>query len=113
MTYSPDGRRLLSGGLSVDMVLWDAQTGAMFARLTGMGGERVSAAFSPDGALLLTATLNGPVAVWDMATGARHDLVTGADRPLFVDWSPDGFAMLFVDAGGPVYVWGIGGASDG
>lgn len=108
LTYSPDGRYLLSGGLVPDMTLWDTETGEAFARLSDLGGDRVSAAFSPDGALLLTSAITGNVTLWDMDTGDRYDLEVGADRPLFVDWSPDGYVMIFVDASGPIYVWGVG-----
>jgi WD40 repeat protein len=113
LMYSPDGRYLINGGAIPDMLVWDAQSGELVARLPGIGGNRTSAVFSPDGDLLLVSVLDGPVTLWDMTSISdeavvRADLQVGTNRVLYVDWTDDGFLMLFFDALGPIYVWGIG-----
>jgi WD40 repeat protein len=75
--FSPDGRRLVTGGgLRVDqntadatVVVWDAESGGELARLPGHGGGAWQMAFTPDGSRLIVTCARGPTKIWDAETG--------------------------------------------
>src|SRR5258708_1846468 len=60
VTYSPDGKRLMSGAED-EVKLWDAETGAELLALK-RGGRR-GVVFSPDGHRLVSA--GDDVTIWD------------------------------------------------
>ena len=55
LAYSPDGKTIASGGRDTFVRLWDVETGALKAKLTGHTGDVNSLAFSPDGKTLASA----------------------------------------------------------
>jgi WD40 repeat protein/tetratricopeptide (TPR) repeat protein/tRNA A-37 threonylcarbamoyl transferase component Bud32 len=99
LAFSPDGRRLASGGTvqvpgkqAVGKVtIWDVGTGDRGLTLRGHTKSVQGVAFSPDGQRL-ASTGDGTVKVWEAATGRevlclRGDLsLSGGD----VTFSPDG-----------------------
>jgi WD40 repeat protein len=65
LTYSLDGRFLLSGGLDGQVVVWDARTGLERRRFDWGVGPVYALACAPDG-MTLAAAGDGGVAVWDV-----------------------------------------------
>lgn len=114
LRYSPDSQYLLSGGAGVpDMSLWSAADGRLAAKLPGVGGDRVSAAFSPDGSLVVTSALSGSASLWNLSSIRgqsleRADLDTRGAAILAVDWSADNRLITLFGALTSVYLWGIG-----
>jgi WD40 repeat protein len=111
MQYSPDGQRLLTGGRTTDMLVWNSTDGSLFTRLPNLGGDSISADFSADSTVIVTARFNRGVSLWNL-----NDIVDGVPRLaelttpptiLFADWTDDGRTLLFVDSTGTVYLWGI------
>ena len=49
MAFSPDGRRLATGGEENTVKIWDVQTGRELHTLRGHNGDVYAVAFSPDG----------------------------------------------------------------
>jgi WD40 repeat protein len=71
------------------------------ARVTGMGGTVVTAAFSPDGQVVALAAADGPVDLWDVKAGKRlHTLLGRQGQGVRVAFSPDGKTVASV---GPDY----------
>jgi WD40 repeat protein/predicted Ser/Thr protein kinase len=71
LTFSPDGRRLITGGESSrDVVkLWDPESGRELAALTGepgtyYGGTFYGVGFSPDGNTLYAGSFSGTLLLW-------------------------------------------------
>ena len=76
LAYSPDGKTLASGAFQ-EVVLWDAETGAIRRRLTGFADRVVALDFSHDGKLLATGggvpTADGEIKIFDVASGKLVD----------------------------------------
>ena len=72
LAYSPDGKTLASGAFQ-EVLVWDAQTGAIRQRLTGFADRVVALDFSHDGKLLATGggapTADGEIKIFDVAGG--------------------------------------------
>jgi WD40 repeat protein/serine/threonine protein kinase len=74
VAFSPDGKRLASGGWDRIVHVWDAQTGQELLKYKGHSGMIWTVAFSPDGSRLASGALDGTFKVWDATTTpeARH-----------------------------------------
>jgi WD40 repeat protein len=112
MAFAPDGRYLINGGQTPDMMIWNADTAALAARLPGVGSDRISMAFSPDGEMLVTSVLGRGVTLWNLTTITDETvnnavLDTGDTLILDVDWSADSQLLMLFGAMGSIYVWGI------
>ena len=78
-SYSPDGTKIVSGGLDKTVRLWNAMTGTEIMTLRGHGDRSIrpefspvsSVAFSPDGKLIVSGSYDCTVKIWDVETGAE------------------------------------------
>ena len=99
MSYSPDGTKIVSGGLDKTVRVWDANTGAEIMTLRGHGeypddpelSPVSSVAFSPDGELIISGGSDSTVKIWNARTGAEVMTMRGhTSLVLDVAFSPDG-----------------------
>jgi WD40 repeat protein len=94
LAYSPDGKTLASGAFQ-EVILWDAQTGAIRQRLTGFADRVVALDFSHDGKRLATGggapTADGEIKLFEVAGGKLVvDIKNGHSDTVFgVRFSPD------------------------
>ncbi|MFC1636982.1 protein kinase, partial [Planctomycetota bacterium] len=108
MSYSPDGTRIISGGLDKTVRVWNAITGAEIMTLRGHGdfsdypelSPVSSVAFSPDGQLIVSGSYDSTVKIWNVGTGA--EVMTMREHSHIVNdvtFSPDGkcFASASAD----------------
>ncbi len=68
VSLSPDGRWVASAGPDDVARVWDADTGALRAVLTGHTARVASVDFSPDSGTLATGSWDGAARLWDMAS---------------------------------------------
>jgi hypothetical protein len=101
LTFSPDGKVLMTQGTGPRVQLWDAESGQEVGSVECWYTAGRSAAFSPDGRLLATLHPTFPRAVrlWDVASGQevrRFDVAAKAPRN--VCFSADGKTLALTDA---------------
>src|SRR5207248_2108760 len=78
VAFSPDGRRLASGGEDRSSIISDVTSGQELFRFSGHAGLASSVAFSPDGLLLASGNFGGAPKVWDAQTGHPVHTLAGA-----------------------------------
>ena len=111
LTFSPDGRTLVSGSRDNTIKLWDVTTGQELRALKGHPGRVNSVALSPDGKTLLSgsaasfgATGGGQLMLWDVATGRElRTLLKGSNEVNSVAFTPDG--QVAASAGETIKLW--------
>jgi WD40 repeat protein len=67
VAFSPDGKRIVSGGGDETVKVWDASTGKETLSLKGHTDSIFSVAFSPDGKRIVSGSWDKTVKVWDVA----------------------------------------------
>jgi len=81
VAFSPDGKRVLSGGKEDKTVrLWDVDTGKELRRFEGHTSFVVRVAFSPDGRRALSASFDDTLRLWDVATGKELRRLQGPEN---------------------------------
>jgi WD40 repeat protein len=69
IAVSPDGRRIVSGGLDATVRIWEADTGKALREFPGHITPVTSVAFSPDGRWIASGGLDYKVRLWETDTG--------------------------------------------
>lgn len=92
--------------------VWEAASGKELfkARLTGMGGIVVAAAFSPDGDLVALSAGDGPIDLWEVKTGKRQQTLLGRKgQGVRVAFAPDGKTVASIGPDYRIQRWSIDG----
>ncbi len=96
---APDGSWLATLEDGGRIRVWDADTGARTAVLTGPPGTITSVAVAPDGTWLATGDDSGTVRIWDRDSGAQIAVLTGHPGPITnIVPAPDGTWLATVGA---------------
>ena len=118
VTFTPDGRRMLSAGSDRTVRVWDVGTGREIHCLRGHEGDVNAVAVTPDGRYALSAggdywggELHDPtVRLWDLESGSMVRVFrghSGAVKDVAV--SPDGTQAASVSWDGTVRIWDVAG----
>jgi WD40 repeat protein/serine/threonine protein kinase len=114
IAFSPDGKRLVSFGTSLNLGVlnvWDAANGRALLSIASHVGEikRVTGlAFSPHGNCLAIAFLDKTVSLWDAQTGKEILALEGpTHRSPSMAFSPDGERLAVASADLMVRVWDV------
>jgi WD40 repeat protein len=110
VAFSPDGTRLLSGGLEADIRVWDRTTGDEVRSLAGHGGGTANVEFSPDGRRILsTRGAPRPAAqLWDAQSGRlEREFTWDTGWPTWATFSPDGTRIATAAQNPTILVWDV------
>ncbi|MDE0424820.1 MAG: dockerin type I domain-containing protein [Candidatus Poribacteria bacterium] len=77
LSFSPDGKTLVSGGRDNTVRLWDVQTGELKNRLKGHRDDVNAVIFSQDGEMLASGSDDGTVRLWNVQTGETFATLKG------------------------------------
>jgi WD40 repeat protein/tRNA A-37 threonylcarbamoyl transferase component Bud32 len=106
VAFSPDGRRIVSGGWQGTLMVWDVATGRKALTLKGHTRRVRSVAFSLDGRRIVSGSDDGTVKVWDSASGREALTLKGHNTFVrSVAFSADGRRILSGSVDGTVKIW--------
>jgi len=95
VTFTRDGRHVVTVGHDGEAMVWDAQSGACVTALAGHTDTIVSVDAATDGRIL-TASLDRSLRVWDATTGEQLHVFARPSVPSAAVFSPDGETILAV-----------------
>ena len=110
LSFSPDGKHIVSGSADHTMRLWEAETGKELRMIYfgAYGFEVTSVAVSPDGKQMLSGCENGSIKVWDIfgkGDAYVHALGGAKQRVTAMALSSDGRHALTGRANGTFTLW--------
>jgi WD40 repeat protein len=118
VAFSPDGKRLVAGGVAPNLLqpqsstgvvkVWEVESGRLLRTYPAHPGLVAGVAFSPDGRTVASAGFGDVVHLWDADTGATKQVLRGhsnwVNRPAF---RPDGALLATPSMDGTVKVWDV------
>jgi WD40 repeat protein len=104
VAYSPDGKRLATGGDDKRVVLWNAETG-LAIELPGHTDRVTKVTFSPDGAILASASYDTTIRLYG-TDGRLVRALTGHRAPVkWIAFSGDSRRLCSIATDGDMRVW--------
>jgi WD40 repeat protein len=111
LTFSADGKQVLTGSWDSTARLWDVATGKEVRKFEGQPARVTSVAISPDGKLVLTAPARGPARLWEVASGKEIRALVGQNQEprsspiLSAVFTPDGKQVLTGSQDSTMRLW--------
>lgn len=97
--YSPDGLRIVGGGMDSKAYVWDAQTGKILYAMPGHSAHVTGVSFHPDGRYFATSSFGSKsrFRIWDAQTGQQvYAMSELRGRTQNVFFSRDGKTLVVV-----------------
>jgi WD40 repeat protein/serine/threonine protein kinase len=104
VSFSPDGRRILTASRDASVRIWSAESGEQLHRLSG-AKSIASAVWRPGGTQIAAGTADGAHLIWDASTGRLVGSWKGHERSVSVRFSPDGTRLATASWDGKVRIW--------
>ena len=108
LTFSSDGKSLVSGSHDSTIKLWDMQTGGVVKTFYGDGEYFLSVSISADCTRIASGS-GRVVHVWDIQTGESHCTIEQQYQVEHVNFSPTDPQHLISISGGEVWEWDVDG----
>jgi WD40 repeat protein len=107
-TFSPDGKKILTGSQDKTARLWDLN-GKTIQIFKGHAKTIVSVAFSPDGNKILTGSLDETARLWDLKGNTLQIFKGHINGITSVAYSPDGKTILTGSGDKTARLWDLSG----
>ena len=108
VTFSPDGRWLISTHGDGAILVWDVAARRRAAGFNGHGDAVRAVAISPDGKFIASAGEDRAVIIWNVESGQKEITLTGHNNRINgVVFSPDGKWVASCDQDGYVIRWDL------
>src|SRR5262245_1175769 len=108
VVFSPDGRKLATGGRDLKIRLWDVANRRQITALEGHTAPIKSLAFSPDGALLASGSDDHTVKLWNTSPFRELFTLRGHTDAVFaVAFSPDGGILATGGVDRKIRLWDV------
>lgn len=109
VSFSPDGKRIVSASHDKTIRIWDVETGKQIGRpLEGHTDHVCSAFFNPnDGKLIVSASRDGTIRIWDSYSGRQIGNPLDGDSlgVNYAEFSYDGKRIVSASNDGTVRIW--------
>ncbi len=106
LAFSPDGKKLISGGSDFDAIIWDVERGTLLHRLQGHRAEVFAVGFTRDGLRAVTGSHDSTLRLWSVADGAFLKEMTGhRDKVHLLALSPMDGSIASGDWSGEIRLW--------
>jgi WD40 repeat protein len=108
VTFSPDGKTIVSASDNGKLIQWDVETGQMLRELVGRHDARVwTVTFSPDSKMIVSGDDKGGIVFWDATSGK---LLSGPEKNHKkwvnkIAFSPNGKTMVSASDDGTLIFW--------
>jgi len=109
LTFSSDGKSLVSGSLDKTVKFWDVQTGGVVKTFYGHTGCIQSVSISEDCTRIVSGSRDKTLCLWDIQTGDCLNTINHQDEVQHVSFSPIDPQHLISVSGHKVWWWGING----
>ncbi len=109
LSFSPDGRRLISGSADKTARIWDVKSGKTLHKLTGHTDDIYAVAFSPDSSKAVTGSFDNTLKLWNANTGGLIRTMRGHDDDVAsAAFTPDGRYILSGSCDKTIRLWNGG-----
>ena len=109
LTFSSDGRLLVSGSHDKTINLWDVQTGGIIKTFHGHTDFICSVSISSNCTMIASGSMDQTICLWDIQTGECCCVIKQHDAVTHVKFSPTDPQCLTSVSGGKVQKWDIHG----
>jgi hypothetical protein len=107
LTFSHDGKYILSGAYDGAVRAWDVGSGRILHTLAGPEGTVYSVAMVPGGDIVLS-TNNSTVYIWDVKRESELAKLKGHNSMIReIKLLPDGVTLASIDSGGTIRTWDV------
>jgi len=109
LTFSSDGRSLVSGSDDTTIMLWDVQTGGVIKIFHGHTGWVCSVSISADNTTIASGSDDSTIRLWDILTGECCHIMKQQGQVQCIAFSPVDPQHFLSASSSEVQQWGIDG----